>query len=73
VHAFTHPEVSNTAYGIKHIKEKLPIGIALSGGGFRAAACAVGFMRGIHKVSVAANGDFWSAVARGWVQRMLAC
>lgn len=51
VEPFIHPEVSDTDYGIPHIKEKLPIGIALSGGGFRAATCAVGFMRGLHKVS----------------------
>jgi len=52
VEPFTHPEVSDNEYGIKHIKEKLPIGIALSGGGFRAATCAVGFMRGIHKTEL---------------------
>ena len=74
VEPFVHPEVNEgTDYFIPHIKEKLPIGIALSGGGFRAATCAVGFMRGIHNVSAAAKGYLQSVVARVWLQWVDAC
>lgn len=47
---FTHPEVSDTDYCIQHIKDKPALGIALSGGGYRAATCAAGWVRGLHKV-----------------------
>jgi len=57
VEPFIHPEVSDKEYGIQHIKDKLPIGIALSGGGFRAATCAVGYMRGLHLTTVDSKGS----------------
>ena len=50
VEPFTHPEVSDTEYAIQHIKDKPSLGIALSGGGFRAATCAAGWVQGLHLV-----------------------
>jgi hypothetical protein len=50
VQRIVYPEVSDTDYGIRHIKEKPSLGLAMSGGGFRAATCAAGWTRGLHKV-----------------------
>lgn len=43
--------MSDSEYGIDHIKAKPSLGLAMSGGGFRAATCAAGWARGLHKVT----------------------
>lgn len=50
VQQLVYPEVSDSAYGMQHIKQKPSLGLAMSGGGFRAATCAAGWTRGLHKV-----------------------
>lgn len=48
---FAYPEVSSGKFGIKHIAEKPNLGVAVSGGGFRAATLASGWVRGLNQVS----------------------
>jgi len=50
VQQLVYPEVSDSAYGMQHIRKKPSLGLAMSGGGFRAATCAAGWTRGLQKV-----------------------
>lgn len=50
VQQLLYPEVSEGDYGIPHIKAKPSLGVAMSGGGFRATTCASGWLRGLHNV-----------------------
>lgn len=52
VQQLVYPEVSDSAYGMQHIRKKPSLGLAMSGGGFRAATCAAGWTRGLQKTLV---------------------
>ena len=45
------PELSSGSYGIPHIQAKPNFGVAIGGGGYRAATLASGWIRGLHNIS----------------------
>ena len=48
---FTYPELSpDGAWGVPHIQARPNIGVALSGGGFRAATLSLGWVRMLYEV-----------------------
>ena len=54
---FTYPELTQGPFGIPALQSKLSLGLALAGGGLRAAAAAIGTLRALHMVSQGANGQ----------------
>lgn len=44
------PELSSGNYGIPHIQAKPNFGVAIGGGGYRAATLASGWIRGLHNI-----------------------
>lgn len=49
---YTYPEISpNSQFYISSVQQKPSLGIAISGGGWRAAALGYGWLRAMHLVS----------------------
>ena len=60
-----YPELSAGPYGMPALQAKPNLGIAVSGGGYRATTMALGWLRGLHALGVTKNARFLSSNSGG--------
>ena len=62
--SFTYPEMSGS-YSVEELRDKLDLGIAMSGGGMRAVCLSLGWTRTLHNLGILNKARYMSSISGG--------